>query len=208
MSGKSALAIPELKPGDVIAFPTETFFGIGCSPESEDGVNRLIELKSRPEDAGFPLIITGPEWIEKYIAESDDMQVIRLRLQQKFWPGPLTIVFSGNEEAKSRIRPEVFGPGFSLAVRVSPDPIAQALAATFGGALISTSANPRGKQPQKTAARVKDYFPKIPIIDGPCGGATKPSSIVDVRSWPLKILREGEVMREQILREAESAVRK
>ena len=183
-----------IKPGEVVSFPTETFFALGCDPRDRAGVDLLIELKSRPEEAGLPLIIADAGWIEQFIAsETEPLRKVRLHLQQQFWPGPLTIVFPVNAAGQQTIRPEVFGPGSSLAVRVSPDPVAREIARAAGGAVISTSANPRGLPPRKSAAEVSRYFPSIQVIGGECGGAAKPSTIIDLRTLPPKILREGEI---------------
>jgi L-threonylcarbamoyladenylate synthase len=191
--------IAEVSSGDVIAFPTETFFAVGCDPRSKQGVDRLIELKSRPDEAGFPLIISNPTWIEQYIVEPIELRRLRLNLQQKFWPGPLTIVFATNEKAQKEIQSAVFGPEFSLAVRLSPLTIAHQTAEAFGGAVISTSANPRGQAPRKTAVEVRDYFPELRIVEAECGGAAKPSTIVDLRKLPLRVLRDGEISAAEVL---------
>lgn len=197
MSGHAA-AVPELASDSVIAFPTETFFAVGCDPRCRIAVDKLIELKSRPDEAGFPLIISSAEWLERYIVELPETKALRISLQQKFWPGPLTIVFETNQAAADEIHPAVFGPGRSLAVRLSPDPVAVEIARRFGGAVISTSANPRGLPPQKTASAVQEYFPDLAVVDAPCGGAAKASTIVDVRRVPPAVLREGPISKAEL----------
>lgn len=197
MSGHAA-AIPELAPDSVLAFPTETFFAVGCDPRSRKAVDKLIELKSRPDEAGFPLIISSADWLDRYIVESAEAKTLRLGLQRKFWPGPLTIVFETNKAAVDEIHPAVFGPGQSLAVRLSPDPVAVEIARRFGGAVISTSANPRGLPPQKTASAVREYFPDLEVVDAPCGEAAKASTIVDVRRLPPAVLREGPISKAEL----------
>lgn len=179
----------------IIAFPTETFYGLGCNPFDAAAVDELCALKSRGVGDGFPLVIDKASRIEEWIAaESAEVKAEREKLVNQYWPGPLTLVFAANDAAKKAFAEAVFGPDFSLAVRLSPRPETQELAARFNGALIATSANPHGSPPPKTATDVKNYFSDLKIIDGGETPGGKPSTLVDVRTLPFKIIRQGAIV--------------
>lgn len=190
--------------GELIAYPTETFFGIGTSPLSESGgIPKLLELKNRELKAGIPLIIDSAKRVSEWVVrESDSLKSKREELQSKFWPGPLTIVFTVDEIFRKNFDAGVFGSDFSLAVRVSSAELATALASQLGGAVTSTSANLHGKSPARTPEEVLSYFPEMPILnfqEQPLENTAElPSTIVDVRKMPFRILREGAVSKESL----------
>ena len=188
-----------------MGYPTETFFGLGADPRNRDAVSRLVLMKSRPDYAGIPLIIDSAERVEEFVAkELPEVKAARVKLQQKYWPGPLTIIIAPRDGLSSEIDPYVFGPDGSLAIRVSPEPIALELARGIGGVITATSANPRGAHPGETASDVRKYFPRISVLGSfnPTVSAPKaklPSTIVDVRSLPFRVTREGVIPAAEIL---------
>ncbi len=196
-----AEAARRLAAGELVAYPTETVFGIAALPGHAEGMCRLLDLKERSLTAGVPLIAAEASEIEKWIEDaSAQARTGRLELQEKFWPGALSIVFSTNARAKQELMEGVFGLDGTLAARVSSCDLARDLARTCGGLITATSANPKGRAPAETAAKVRAYFPEMFICcaAGAAQGrepAQIPSTLIDVRSVPFKILREGAVAR-------------
>ena len=187
-------AAKKIKEGELVAFPTETFFGLAADPTSNKSVSTLLELKDRNLSDGVPLIISSEANIKDFIKESSEVEKCREEILEKFWPGPLTIVFSLNDKGCDYFQHGVFGPENSLAVRVSSSITANALSAASGGFITSTSANLHGRPPAKTAEQVLDYFPNLTILDAEeKSNSTEPSTILDVRKLPFKILRQGSV---------------
>ena len=176
-------AVFHLRAGGVIAYPTETVYGLGCDPLDEDAVERLLELKRRPREKGLILIGADLEQLLPYIDVAD------LALQKK-----LTVV---TKRPTTWICPPrdglprwLTGRHHSIAVRITTSPVAQQLCQRYGAALISTSANPTGLAPARSALKVRTYFGAQldDILAGQCDSSAKPSRIVDLIS--------GEVIRE------------
>ena len=187
-------ATRRLKEGEVVAFPTETFFGLGADPRNERAVEALLELKGRALAEGVPLIIDNEKRLQEILAsEPDAVTTLRAKLTKHFWPGPLTVVVAVNANAAASFSKGIFGPEQSLAVRVSPLPAARELAAGAGGFITATSANPHGLAPPKTAAEAQNYFPALQVVDEKTGDAEKPSTIVDTRKIPFVVLRHGAI---------------
>ena len=194
-SDSLAAAVSLLRKGEIIAYPTETFYGLAVDPANRSAVQNLLDLKNRSAGEGLPLIIESASLVERWIGEeSNRVSKLRKSLQEEHWPGPLTLVISTNTEARDYFSPGVFGPDFSLAVRVSSSQESQALASGLEGVVAATSANPHGEKPPSSAGQVKKYFPEMFVIESNselCAEA--PSTIVDVRAEPLKVLRQGAI---------------
>jgi len=178
-----AAAIDVLNEERVIAYPTEAVFGVGCDPDSETAVMRLLELKQRPVDKGLILIAANYEQLKPYI---DDTMLTDVQRETIFsrWPGPVTFVFP----APATTPRWLTGRFESLAVRVTDHPLVVALCQAYGKPLVSTSANLSGKVSLKTAAQCRQAFgARIMVVPGLIGFARKPSTIIDAASG--KILR-------------------
>ncbi|KAB7895043.1 L-threonylcarbamoyladenylate synthase type 1 TsaC [Rouxiella sp. S1S-2] len=189
MSQQSEFNIPAvlqaLKHQQVVAYPTEAVFGLGCDPDSEQAVEALLALKQRPRDKGLILIADSYEQLLPYIDEST---LSAERLQQIFasWPGPVTWVMP----AKASTPQWLTGRFTSLAVRVSDHPLVKDLCRQYGKPLVSTSANLSGQLPCRTAAEVKLQFgPHFPVLEGEVGGRQNPSEIKDATTGEL--IRQG-----------------
>ena len=151
-----------LRQGGVIAYPTDTLYGLGADPFSPRGVARVFEVKGRPATKGLPLLL----------AEIEDMdQVVRVKppmamnLAQAFWPGPLTLVLPG----APKVPKEVSGGGEgTVALRVPNHPVPRALARGLGGPIIGTSANVSGGPDPVTAWDVEQMLGQAVdyILDG------------------------------------------
>lgn len=168
-------AIQQLQAGGVIAYPTEAVFGLGCDPTNRTAVQQILTLKRRNPNKGLILIASQWQQLEPYVKPLTDTQ-----LQTLFatWPGPVTWVVPAAEHVSPLLR----GEHQTIAIRITAHPIASALCAEFGSALISTSANRDGLTPCKTAAEVQAEFGQesVYIVEGTTGGANKPTEIRDL----------------------------
>jgi len=164
-------AIRCVRLGGVLAYPTEAVWGLGCDPRNAKAVRKILTMKSRPEHKGLVLVGSSldqfDDWI-KPLSPADLAQV------QATWPGPTTWVLPCVDSVPVWLR----GHHESLAIRVTDHPLVKTLCATIGP-LVSTSANPAGKEPARSALRVRQYFAQQPdyILQGVLGGRDKPSEI-------------------------------
>ena len=168
-------AIAVLKQEKVIAYPTEAVFGVGCDPDSETAVSRLLALKQRPVDKGLILIASNFEQLKPYI---DDSMLTDAQRDAVFarWPGPVTFVFP----ALATTPRWLTGRFDSLAVRVTDHPLVVALCQAYGKPLVSTSANLSGLPPCRTVEEVRAQFgTDFPVVEGVTGGRLNPSEIRD-----------------------------
>jgi L-threonylcarbamoyladenylate synthase len=167
-------AVEVLKRGGVIAYPTEAVFGLGCDPLNADAVKRILHIKGRDAEKGLILIAADYQQLKPFIT-SLDQETEKTLLAS--WPGPVTWLIPANQSVSQSLR----GSHSTLAVRVSDHPLVQELCRAFGGAIVSTSANPAGKEPARTARQVKDYFKDQldAIVEGQTGGLDKPTEIRD-----------------------------
>ena len=179
MVGAPFLSIGEaaqsLRDGQVVAYPTEAVYGLGCDPSSESAVRRVLELKSRPEAAGLILIADRFERFDPFIGP---LRPGLLDRAMATWPGPVTWLFPRGD----RVPDWLAGTHSTVAVRVTAHPVSRDLCAAFGGALVSTSANPRSSEPARTAERVVEYFGDAlaGIVEGSLGHELRPSEIRDL----------------------------
>ncbi len=171
------LAAHYLRGGGVIAYPTEGVWGLGCDPDNAHAVARLLELKRREPGKGLILIAANLTQVEPYIESLSQEQRATLAAT---WPGAQTWVVPANAHASTWIT----GGRPGLALRVSANPVVQALSLAFGGPLVSTSANPAGRPAARTAVRVRRYFPcqLDYILAGALGGQSGPTPIRDLLS--------------------------
>lgn len=188
-----------LKDGGLVAFPTETVYGLGGDALNPSSSKRIYEAKGRPSDN--PLIVHICKWEDIYRIVSDapehaDMLVRAKKLADVFWPGPLTMILP-----KSEIVPaETTGGLSTVAVRFPSHKTAQALIAEAGGYVAAPSANTSGK-PSPTLAKyvAEDMNGRIDmIVDGGEVGIGLESTIVDLTVEPPEILRPGYITREML----------
>ena len=174
-----------LKRGGVIAFPTDTVYGLGGDAFNSRAVERIYDIKKRPKHQQLPLLIADTSQLT---AMAGEIPRIAWFLAERFWPGGLTLVLP-----KADSLPAYLSPGRSIALRVPNHPVCLALIQHLGNPIIGTSANISGQAPALTAAEVQQQLgEKIDfIIDGgKCPGG-KESTVVDVSSQELVILRRG-----------------
>ncbi|MFC5436623.1 L-threonylcarbamoyladenylate synthase [Rhodanobacter umsongensis] len=168
-----------LHAGGVLAYPTEAVFGLGCDPHDQLAFQRLFALKQRPATQGVLLIAADFAQVERYI-ELADVPGEVLQQVRASWPGPYTWIFPRSAEVPAWIA----GAHAGIALRVTAHEPAAALCRAFGGALVSTSANPHGQPPARTAQTVTEYFGGglDGVLDAPLGGQSHPTMIRDALS--------------------------
>ncbi len=178
--------IEALQSGNVIAYPTEGVFGVGCDPDNPEAIKKLLALKQRSVDKGLILLAASYEQLIPYIDESA-LDKSRLDTIKASWPAAITWVMPAGEQASELIS----GRFQSVAVRVTDHPLVQRLCLKYGKPITSTSANLSGMPPCMSVTEVQDQLGNkdIVILEGQTGGRDKPSEIRDALS--LNVLRQG-----------------
>ena len=183
-----SVALQALTRGDVIAFPTETLYGLGADALNEAAVENVFELKGRDRSNPFPVLVTDQEMLHTLVTE---IPTIAQRLMDRYWPGPLTLVLPG----RKNIPKPLCNRSGGVAVRISSQPIATLLVNGLGRPLTATSANPSGKEPARTLQETKKYFAgQVEVfVDGGTLTSKSGSTVVEVMEDRIKIIREGEI---------------
>jgi L-threonylcarbamoyladenylate synthase len=187
-------AISALRSGGVVAFPTETFYGLAVDPRLTFAVTKLFELKGRLPDRPIPLIAASMQQVIECVGT---ITPLAKRLAVRGWPGPLTLIIPASAELSADIH---LSTG-RVAVRVPDDSIARALASQAGHAITSTSANRSGKAPASTADSVVAAFGEeidVLIDAGPTPGGL-PSTIVDATGSNPVLVRAGAIPWDRVL---------
>ncbi len=174
--------------GGVIAFRTDTFYGLGVDPFNVAAVAKIRGLKGREENKPILLLLADMSVVDRFI---EDQSADFARIAKRFWPGPLTIV----GRAVADLPPEITAGTGTVGVRVPDDASVRDLVRQCGGALTATSANPSSLPPARTAQEVRDYFGDAIdlVIDGDEVTATEPSTVLDATISPPRVIREGAV---------------
>lgn len=177
-----AAASKALKDGGIVAYPTEAVYGLGCDPNNEDAICRLLALKQRPIEKGLILIAANIEQLHCFI---DPEQFEKYPQVTKSWPGPHTWIIPCLSTTPLWLR----GQHDALAVRVTKNRISSNLCLAFGGAIVSTSANLSDQPPARTAGEVeKQFIGKIEYI---LAGETDRLATVT----PIRDARDGKKLR-------------
>jgi L-threonylcarbamoyladenylate synthase len=165
--------------GGIFAYPTEAVYGLGCNPDNEQAVQKLLSLKKRPLNKGLILVASDFSQVEKYLKPLSDEQ------KKYTAPSETTYIFPALASAPKWLT----GDFDSLAIRISKHPLVRELCEILGSALVSTSANLSGQPPAKTANEVAEQFDEEidAILDGKLGDSQNPSVIRD--SISLQIIR-------------------
>ncbi|CAH0524242.1 L-threonylcarbamoyladenylate synthase [Vibrio hippocampi] len=179
-------AVDALTSGEVIAYPTEGVFGVGCDPDNIDAIQKLLAVKERPVEKGLILIADSYQQLRPYIDESQ-LTHQQLEQVQQTWPGPFTWIMP----ASDKVSPWLSGAFDTIAVRVTDHPLVRELCLEFGKPVTSTSANlsgmPSCMNTQQVTEQLGDRL--ACILKGETGGRDKPSEIRDARTQA--ILRQG-----------------
>ena len=177
-----------LRGGGLVAFPTESFYGLGTAALAPDAVARVFEVKGRPESKPLLVLVGSPEDAVLLCAEIGEGA---RELMRRHWPGPLTLVLPAAASVPTAV---TAGTG-TIGVRMPGHPVALGLVRAAGLAVTAPSANPSGEAPPETAAAVRGYFDgRIDLVldGGPTSGGTG-STVADCTVWPPRILRQGPV---------------
>ncbi|MBI5966505.1 MAG: threonylcarbamoyl-AMP synthase [Deltaproteobacteria bacterium] len=176
--------------GRVVAFPTETFYGLGADALNKKALKKIFQVKGREEKKALPLLIADRTWlpglVEKISPRAEG-------LMKRFWPGPLTLVF----EASRHLPRLLTANTGKVGIRISSHPIAQALVQAVGRAITATIANRYGHPSASSPSEVFQAMAQDleAILDG---GKTKgklASTVVDVSGASPKIIRQGAISR-------------
>ena len=170
--------------GGIVAYPTEAVWGLGCDPFNEQATNRILALKRRQRSMGLILIAATINQLQPFLKNINPEQ--RQQLLES-WPGPNTWLIPDNGLAPDWIT----GGRNTLAMRVTDHPLASALCQAVGGPIVSTSANPHGLLPARSALKVRNYFGRAldDVLPGRVGIAVNPSTIRDLLSG--HVIRAG-----------------
>jgi len=181
-----------IKSGEILVFPTDTIYGIGCDPYNDRAVERIFAIKGRDEKKPLPVLAYSTADVEKIVSLGDAGRV----LAKKYWPGVLTIVAPIADKKISR---RVTAAGSSLAVRVPANECVLSLLKRCKY-LVGTSANPSGEGPGKSAQEVLNSSLKgyDALLDGGPVENGIESTIVDITGRP-KVLREGTIKANEVM---------
>jgi L-threonylcarbamoyladenylate synthase len=172
--------------GGLVAFPTETFYGLGANALDPAAVRRIFEVKGRSESKPVLVLVDSVRMADSLVKE---IPAAALALMARYWPGPLTLVF----RAASRLPEELTAGTGTIGIRMSGHPVAFELVRAAGVPITAPSANLSGEEPPVTAADVgRTLRDKIDLIldGGPTTGGL-PSTILDVTVTPAKVIRRG-----------------
>ena len=176
-----------LNEGQLVAFPTDTLYGVGASFVDDGPVRRLFEVKERSLDQGIPILLASSSDVELVAVNIPDLA---RSLMARYWPGPLTVIVPRRPGL-----PEVLAPGATIAVRVPDHDLARRFIHAAGGAIAASSANLSGRRPALTAAEALAALGGrvAAILDGGPVRVGQASTIIDCTVTPPKIVRQGPI---------------
>jgi L-threonylcarbamoyladenylate synthase len=188
-----AEAVDVLRRGGIVAYPTDTLYGLAVDPGSEAAMQRLFDVKGRDRSQAIPLIAADLA----QASAAGDFTAADLRLAQAFWPGPLSLVV----EATSSVARFAAADDGTVAVRIPDHPLARGFAAAFGTCITATSANLSGRpatvSPDDVAASIGDRIDLL--LDGGASPGGPPSTIVRLRDGAPVLVRAGAIAWERVL---------
>lgn len=191
-----------VKAGSLIAFRTDTFYGLGADPFQRGALQQLRALKGREDGKPILLVISDASEVARF---SSRRTKLFDALSEHHWPGALTLVVS----AQADLPPELTAGTGTIGLRLPADEAVRALVRACGGALTATSANPAGEPPARTAGEVAEFFPAglALIVDGGATQTEEASTVLDVSQDEARLIREG-VVSWRALQETIKAVRR
>jgi len=179
-------AVAHLRSGKIVAFPTESYYGLAVDPDNPSAVRRLYGAKCRGQDKPLLLLVERIAQLDNIV---EKIPPEYLPLMEKYWPGPLTLVFP----AKPGISQLITGNTGTIGIRISPHPIARELVHKMGRAITATSANISGRPPARSAREVAEMFGNGVdyIVDGGSADAGSCSTVLGLENGRLVIIRPG-----------------
>ncbi|HUV05010.1 MAG TPA: L-threonylcarbamoyladenylate synthase [Armatimonadota bacterium] len=182
-----------IRRGELVAFPTETVYGLGADAFNKQAVLRVYEVKGRPANNALPVQVASKEDVLKLAAEVPD---VARRLMERFFPGSLTLVLRASPDVPDEV---TAGTG-KVGIRIPDHPVALALIRAAGTSIVAPSANVTGQPPPTTAEEALEYLGgRIELVLD--AGPTRlkvASTVVDVTEAPLRILRRGSISEEML----------
>jgi L-threonylcarbamoyladenylate synthase len=180
--------------GDLVAFPTESYYGLGALATSPQAIDRLFAVKQRRSDQPILVIVADREQLGMVI---ERITPLAERCMAHFWPGPLTLLLP----ARPTVVPALTGNTGKLGVRLPGLALPRLLAAAVGAPVTATSANRSGAPPPTTARQVEAAIGGEidAILDGGPTAGGPPSTVLDASKEPPVLIREGRVSAEQLL---------
>jgi L-threonylcarbamoyladenylate synthase len=179
--------------GEIVAFPTETVYGLGADALNAVAVAKIFELKKRPHFDPLIVHVSRREWIDSFVSEIPDRARL---LMDRFWPGPLTIILN-----KNKVIPDIVTAGLgTVGLRMPNHPVALDLIEKLGRPVAAPSANPFGYMSTTKASDVASLFDdRLPLIldGGPCSFGIE-STIVSLRNGSVLVHRHGSVSIEEL----------
>lgn len=186
-------AVQALRDGDLVAFPTETVYGLGANAQNPVAVRKIFEAKGRPTTHPVIVHLDSPRYLHRWVLDVPDAAA---RLAEKFWPGPLTLVMP----RALQVHDIITGGQDTIAVRVPSHPMAQQLLTAFGGGIAAPSANRYGRLSPTRAEHVREELgDRVRIVlDGGESQVGLESTIVSCDGTTVRLLRPGAVTATQI----------
>lgn len=187
-----ARAADWLRQGQLVAFPTDTVYGVGGDAFNAAAIAQLYAAKQRSLTKGIPILLADPADLDKV---THDIPDAARRLMARFWPGPLTLIVPRHPDLPANI-----SPNDSIAVRIPDCDVARALIRAAGGTVAATSANQSGQPPARTGVEALAALMGLVtavLDDGPAPGGV-PSTIITFTGGQLRIIREGPISAEDL----------
>lgn len=186
-------AVAALRAAELVVYPTETFYGLGADPFSTAALERLFAAKGRDAEKTVALIAADAD---SALALAREVSPVARRLADTFWPGALTLVLP----ARADLPDAIVGIGGGVGVRVSPHPVARALAAGLGHPVTATSANRAGEPPARTLGEARAALgDKVKVfLEGGTLTAAAPSTVVAVEDDAWRLIRAGAISELQL----------
>ena len=181
-------AASHVKAGSVIAFRTDTFYGLGADPFNHEALGKLLALKGRDDGKPILLVISDTSEVTRFNAHRGKLFDL---LSARHWPGALTLIVT----ARPNLLRELTAGTGTIGLRLPGDEEVREFIRACGGALTATSANLAGEPPARTAGEVATSFPSglSLIVDGGAARTAEPSTVLDVSQDKARLIREGAV---------------
>jgi L-threonylcarbamoyladenylate synthase len=181
-------AVESLRAGDVVGIPTDTYYGLAADPDNDEALRRLFQIKERPRHKPILLLISKIEQLDLFAASVPHKYQ---SLIERYWPGPLTLVFPARAEVSSLLT----GGTGTVGIRLTPNECARRIIDSFGKAITATSANLSSYEPARSAQQVKEAFgDRIScIVDGGVADEGLGSTVINATEGTLCIERPGRI---------------
>jgi len=184
----------KLDGGGIVAFPTETVYGLGVDISDEKAIAQLYKIKGRDFSKPLSIFISSVKMLRKYV---EDISPMAMKLMATHWPGPLTLVFKASENVPEAI----LAAGDTVGIRMSSHPYVTQILNQFQKPITATSANRSGFKSARSAAEVRAYFPNDIncIVENPLSEGEVESTVVDVSHNQCRVLREGAIESHELI---------